>query len=486
MVQHPNLESGYTTFCSTLKERLQTQSAMTTVEPATVAAAGNTVAGLTAAVSHLSDPDLAVFFGKEKGWQEKTWAMYDLIGEVKYAVGYYANSCSKAKIVVQQETLQGEILKVEDPQVLEIADNILRQLVLGNGSLKNLLKLVAASLKVSGECWLLADTDETLNTDVLKFLPKNEIRKQASSWEKQIYTERGAVWEQVPPGAVTRIYNPHPKNPRLATSNLQSAISAAETLLSLEASIRAVTGSRTNAGILKIPEELNLIGSVTAGQAGHETGQDESPSFKQQLFDSLSEPIADPAAASAVVPYILFGSAEYLKQVELLQLSRDYDENLPKLLEKCLSRIGTSLDLPSGLIFEPEQNTHWSSWHLSADFVRVSAEPGLTVFTDGLNQGLFHPALRENGVTNFWAYKLAPDVSGMIQQPNLTANALDAYKLGAISTEAFIYHLGFNPDEINPHPTVPGTPRTSEGVQPDRPQTDVVIPQRGETPDTAG
>lgn len=438
---------------------------------------------LTGSVHYLSDPDIKEAFDRSKvEWQKKAWALYDLVPEIKFAVEYFANSIAQAKIIVGKIE-EGRVVKADNETVLNIGESILSKMGDTHFSQSEFLRITTQNLKVAGEVWVISDFDED-GEEIFKLYSSKHVSydtfKDQISVKKYDKEQGRKIDAPINPETQTafRIYRAHPDDQLQPTSNIRSIIPEGETLLRLDRLVRATAHSKIHAGVMAVPNEIDF--GKPANVASHESGYSKSDPLQEQIFEALSEPISDEGSASTVVPMVMRGPAEFLDKVRHLALGREFDQLLPELQEKYIRRIATGIDMPAALLLGQQDSTHWTAWHFSADFVRSHAVPTLSLICDSLTVSVLHGLLRRNNVEDFKDYCFWFDETMLVQQPNKTANAIDAYKLGALSKTAFLHHLGFSSSEASDDDVVPGTPRTSEGVQPDRPFSGGVQPDQGE------
>lgn len=411
-------------------------------------------------------------------WQTKAWALYDQLGEVRFAAEYFGNAISQACILPAEiDNSKVRTVRTEVEQVNEVANRILSELTGDHHGLDQVLRQIAIALFTVGEIWLVGE-------------PAREgarIRRNADGSQRrtlqlvsalEVKSKQGVegFYDSTHPRAERdgfvrfqgnqtriRIYRPDPRNRRRATSNLQGVLHIGATLLMLDRLTKGTIKSRTHAGILKVPSEISF-----GSNPGFKSPVDGDP-LTQKLTDNLAAPIEDPDSAASTVPMVLRGAAEYLDDVELLSLERDFDEFLPVLMDKYVRRMALGLDLPAEVLTGMGNANHWASWFLSAEFVRLHAKPFLNLVTGVLTKKLLHPELESAGVEDFERFCFTFDELALVVQANKSQNARDAFRDGVISAEAYRHHLGFAESDAAAEEPGPVGPAGREPVDVENP-----------------
>ena len=398
-----------------------------------------------------AESKLLDFNKTSQSWQREAWAVYDCVPEVKFSAEFIGANLSKARFRLAKS--DGTRL-VEAPEIVRFEEPVLNELFLTNSaggghSIAQMVRVVAINLVIAGEIWLIKSHDER----GFKVIPCDIIERRGDSLGVSGNSGFKAFRSD---DVVIRIYRPHPKNPDLATSNLASCLPQAKNLVMLDKLIAATAKSNMANGIFLVPTEIDFI------------PENPEDTLTDVLYDHLTEPINDLDSAASVAPMVIEAASEYLDDFEHFTFNRDFDEHLTELRKQEIERIARGLDLPTELVLGIANLNHWATFSLSNSFIRSHAIPMLQLIADALTTKILHPTLQKGNVADYQKYCVTFDETSLVTQPNKTANAIDAYKLGALSPEALLKYLGFNPDDIADIVADPGTPRTSEGVQTDR------------------
>jgi hypothetical protein len=311
-------------------------------------------------------------------WQREAWEYYDAIGEVKYAFQLVGAVMSRLRIAAAlildedaapvsvsshiadrdaqnaEERVEFARKELSPPdsftdEVLTYARKLVRDLSSGHGGMSGLLRDFAVNVSIPGECylvnhqnrWQIYSTSEIIirTTDKKAFLRKFRTSTNGVGAGPSRYDE------ELPASTfIGRIWRPHPRYTYEPDSSMLALRDACSELLTLQQMIRGVARSRMNAGILFVPDGLSVAASNLT-----EDGDDDDI-FEQELYDSMTAPISDEAAASAVVPMIVRGPGELSANLKHIQFSREADQWLITRADRVLESIMQGIDVPKDLV----------------------------------------------------------------------------------------------------------------------------------------
>lgn len=443
---------------------------------------------LTASVYTVDDPEIRSVIRSQE-WQDKAWALYDKVPEIRFAIEFFASAISSAKFIIGER--QGSrIVANTDPRVQELGDRVLAMLRGKRHSTAQLTRLLVINIEVAGDVWLISDTD-TDGNEFVEVFSSDEVKSKSIGGSLQVGRNvEGRFVEFRSDQSQLFGFKPHPKKSTEPTSNLQALISSGEIQLWLDRMHRSTARSQSHAGLLVAPSELTFKPAPDGAGSNAKSVNPGGDSLDKKIFNTFSNSIDNERAGHAVAPAVMRGAGEHLDKVRHINLHRPFDEHLPALTELNIRRIATGLNMPAEIVLGQGSLTHWSAWQSSAEFQRSHAKPHLEFITDLFTNGLLLPLLIEEGVDDPSRYCVWFDETAMVIQPNRTANALDAHKLGVISDASLRHHLGFTEEDA---PTDEEqerrnrTPRTSEGVQTDRGEQVGIQPDNGEeAPEESG
>lgn len=132
-----------------------------------------------------ADAGFRKFAAQQVEWQSDAWAMYDLVGELRFVVDNLASRSSKAHFYVGEQSEKN----VDLPQVTEnqeLAD-LLSTIGGGQSGLSRIIERLVANLKIPGEGWLVG-------------LPKDMIPQDEDDAEDhRVTSSAGQAVEMTPP-----------------------------------------------------------------------------------------------------------------------------------------------------------------------------------------------------------------------------------------------------------------------------------------------
>lgn len=418
----------------------------------------------------------------QQGWQTRSFLYYEQCGEVWYAAQFYARALAKLELSVKRVDPAAPTGGEEDVNLASVQDYVARIQDPGGGR-SNLLGAYGRLMFLTGEAYLLCtsaddpydqpdsedggdglddDDDPEIaveasadgQTEVWEFVSTDELRatgdgsftryKAPSLNAEQINEVDDDDYEPIDGKAVAyRFWRRHPRYSALADAPMRGILDLCEELLILTMAVRARAVSRVaGSGFLLIPEELSPAPLNPTG--------DENPLEDPLITDiaeSMVQPIKDQGSASAVVPFILRGRAQYLDSVRLLTLS-DPDKFYPEtgLRTECIRRMAIGLDMPPEALIGTEDANHWTAWSIDEQTWKAHLQPIAQMLVDDLTASYLRPAMLADGVANPQQYVVTYDASAIINHPDRTTDAKDLWDRLVISDEALREATGFEDD----------------------------------------
>lgn len=381
-------------------------------------------------------------------WQSRAFAYYDLLGEIKYAASFYSRALSQLTLYAAERDENGDIVATENEVVKAAVERIQDP----GGGRTTLLANYGRLMFLAGEAYLLVTVDadgierwEMLSTDELRIQEGIYTRYKAPSLAATEYREvSDDDFEpmDVKQAVAYRIWQRHPRYSALADSTMQGVLDLAEELVLLTRAVRARARSRlAGSGILFISEDFSTAPLEPEG--------DEDPNADPFLVDltrAMMSPISDEGTSSAVVPLIVRGPIDAIKDgikhVQIIDPTQLYPET--GLRYECVKRIAIGLDMPPAELLGIESATHWSAWLIDEQSWKAHLQPKAQQFVDDISSAYLRPFLREQGVKDWQRYCIAYDATAIINHPDRGKDAKDAYDRRAIGKEALRTALAFN------------------------------------------
>lgn len=407
---------------------------------------------LTAAGEKVTKAQIESYRRLIQPWQARAFAYYDLLGEIKFASQFYSRSIANLRLFIAKTDDQGESEEVEDEPDIQAYLERIRD---PGGGRSSLLASYGRLMFLTGECMLFVSENEDtgeeqwemLSTDELKTVQGSYVRLKAPSLMQQQYqVADDDEYEAVSPQAVAyRLWRRHPRYSALADSTMQGVLEICEELVLLTQAVRARARSRlAGSGILFISEDF--------GTPPLEPAPDEDPEedvFLEALTEAMTAPLLDEGTASAVVPLVVRGSTEAIKDgvkhVQIIDPTQLYPET--GLRAECIKRIAMGLDLPPEILLGVTDANHWSAWVVQEETWKAHLQPIAQQLVDDLTSAYLRPALRAAGVNNWQDYCIDYDAAEIINHPDRTKDAKDLYEARAIGKTALRDAAGFEDDD---------------------------------------
>lgn len=377
------------------------------------------------------------------GYSSAAWDMFETVPEVGAYADWIANAMTGAHLFAGKMGPDGEVIPAGDNErasqlVASIAGGPMGQGVfLGNSG---------TQLAVAGDMWvvIIPDTEsDNLASDRWIVLSTEEVAVQRGRIKATIDGEELEIPEYDPDGqndvtapAYFRIWKPSPRRHAQATSPVIRSLTILEELRLLNAAVAAIARSRiTGRGILLVPS-----GTRFPATPGDEQSED---SLLDTFIEVASTAIREPESAAATVPIVLEIPGDLINGVKWLQFNSEFDAMALQLRDEAIRRFAAGADVPAEILLGLGDASHWGAWAITAEALRMGAEPKLGLVCDGLTTEWLRPILEAEGAADAAEWMVWYDTSGLRSSSNKGASALEAYKLKLISGEAARRELGF-------------------------------------------
>lgn len=409
-------------------------------------------------------------------WQREAWEYYDAIGEVKYAFQLVGAVMSRLRIAASlvldedatpvsigsfiadreaqnaEERVEFARKQITPPdsftdEVLSYARVLVRDLGSGHGGISGLLRDFAVNLSIPGECylvnyqgrWQIYSTSEIVirRGDKKVFLRKFRTNSTGVGAGPSQYDE------ELPPSTfIGRIWRPHPRFTYEPDSSMLALRDPCNELLTLQQMIRGVARSRMNAGILFVPDGLSVAASVLTED------DDDEDLFEQELYESMTAPISDEAAASAIVPMIVRGPGELSDQLKHIQFGREADQWLITRADRVLESIMQGIDVPKDLVTGLANVKYSNAVVIDESLYKSHIEPLALLFCDAVTTMYLRPAMKSQfpDLTDEDLMSLCVwyDPSEVVSRPDPANSANDGYDKFVLSGSAWRRAHGFS------------------------------------------
>ena len=391
-----------------------------------------------------------------QAWQWESFRYYQTIGEIWFCAQFYSRALQQLRLFVGVKDKSGEIDEVDNnPAAMAILDDVQDP----GGGRTGMLAAYGQLQWLIGEGYMLVtpsdDPSEPRNS--WEFVSPSELQVWQGSYllrqqspglpiRNIKYAEDPSKWDPTDPdtGIAYRYWRRSPQFSAQADAPMRGCLLLCDELERLTAAVRARAVSRlAGAGILKVPDEIS--------QPPLEAVGDENPQediFLRDLINAAVNPISDPGTASAVVPMIVRGAAEYLKELQMLQIHNP-EETYPEegLRSECIRRIALSLDFPPEVLLGTADVNRWNAWQIDEQTWKVHLAPVARQFCENLTSSYFRPAARDEGIENWENLVVWFDAADVVNHPDRSKDAKDLYALGALSLETLREACGFDDDD---------------------------------------
>ena len=380
---------------------------------------------------------------KNTGTASLAWDMFETVPEVGTYADWISNAMSGASLFAGKRGPDGT---VQDAADNTRASQLVAAIAGGLSGQANLLGDFGTQLSVAGDSWLVIIPDpesDTFAGDRWVVLSTEEVRAQRGKVTATVDGEEIDIPEfdpEVPqdpdaPVAI-RIWKPSPRRREQATSPVIRSLAILEELRLLNAAVAAIARSRiTGRGILLVP-----AGTRFPTQPGQDQAED---SLLDTFIEVASTAIREPESAAATVPIVLEIPGDLISGVKWLQFSSEFDTMAIQLRDEAIRRFATGADVPAEVLMGLGDANHWGAWALTAEALRMGAEPKLALVCDALTTEWLQPLLEAEGEEDADEWIVWYDTSGLRSSSNKSASALEAFKEGLINAEAARRELGF-------------------------------------------
>ncbi|MEU4228287.1 hypothetical protein AB0F17_28670 [Nonomuraea sp. NPDC026600] len=377
-------------------------------------------------------------------WQVEAWSMYDLVGELRFAVNWLASAISRCRLVPARR-----VTGSDEPEIITDgpAAELLADWAGGLAGQAQLLRRATQQLVVAGDTYIVGRTlpggaDDEVGEEEWRAYSTEETSWSGAGW--QVNPGDGAI----PVGAQDHIFRcwlPHPRRYVEAESSVRSALPVLRELHGLTQRVSAEIDSRlAGAGLLILPQEFQFPAGQSAQSGDARDGEDD---FINTLIDYMVTPISDRASASAVVPLVITAPGEHIGQAQLIQFWSELDDRSKELREEALDRFARSADMPPEVIKGLSDSNHWSAWAISEDGVQMHVAPLLGILCLAFTVGWYRPSLAELGVEDADEYLVWMDTSPLELKPDKSEAAKELYDRLEIGGDTLRRETGFGEDD---------------------------------------
>lgn len=386
--------------------------------------------------------------GIEAGDSNAAWFYWSRIPELRYVSRYIANALSVATLYAGRvDGTGGPPQRLSDDHP---ATQLVRDFAGGYVGQTDLLDRLGLHLTVAGDSVLIGPKNGTASLQA----PFDQWRVYST---QEVHSRNGKIFllfpgnakeVQIPAGAMAvRVWRPHPKLWWDADSPVKGSFQVLKELDMLNMHIISSAASRlVGAGLLGIPEELDLPGSDT------ETEGTEVDQFVALLIEVMSMAKKNPESPAAQIPVMVRGPADYIDKIKHFDFSTEFSQMVPELRMGAIRRLALGMDVPPEILLGSENSTSWSAWQTDESTLRVHLIPLLQLITSSLTVGWLRPMLDQLPLSDAQKEELPNivihfDVSGLKIHQDISGDAQALYDRFGIDSDTLRMAIGYSSDQ---------------------------------------
>lgn len=422
----------------------------------------------------------------DEGWQIEAWRHYDLNEQLHNSAEYVGSACSLIRLYIAEVDENGRVQDeiTDDNEIASIVDTLFG----GPASKAEILRNIAISLTVAGECYLIGKAGTGRAADQWMVSAPSEV-KRTSNNEYKINVGNG-IPISLKPGrdVIIRVWTPHPRKSRLSDSPVRAALPLLYEMEQFRGFLNAQLNSRiANAVILPVPSTL----STPRGDSTAATSDD----VYQQIYEVVTSNLAGKGTAAQVAPVLWPMPLEELQAmagIEPIRFDSPLSEQMINLRQEARMRLATGMNVPIDIQLGARDSSHWSIWWSGEEFILKTVAPLMNRIVEAITLAWLIPALKKLG-KNPDRYTFAYDTAPLANSANKLADTLNLYQQGLVSGEEVRRQGGYTPaaapsseeeqkrfvkEVILRDPSTFGTPKIREaaGVEIDTEVPDMATP----------
>lgn len=386
------------------------------------------------------------------GWATDAYTFADEIGEVGFVVGLSATAGAQCDFRVEQfDPLDKLWKRSADDRPQRVMDAFVGP----QGGQAELIRKGFLHLNIAGEGILLGTPTEELGVStglVWEFLSSQEVIIPRSGPPKR--KADGVTAEELADDTyVARMWRSHPRFSKLSDSQLRRVLSICREITTLSQMVEAIARSRLSAGILFVPDEMELPTADTEAD-GSDDGADDDQGlgqFIELLEGHLKAPVEDRSSAASLVPLIIRGPSALKDSIGLIDISRNLDTWAQELRQESLNRLASGLDIDPSVIKGAGTLTHWNLFAIDSGFITKHVRPTGELIADFVTVAYLRPMLEEfegcDSNTSLM-FRLAFDPSAIMARTDEAASSRVLHDMDILSDTTLVRANGFDETDL--------------------------------------
>lgn len=393
-------------------------------------------------------------------WQARAGIYNDSLPILGFCHDYVRDALSRVRPIaaIESEDPQAPpvpLSKDTAPDGLdpELCDQILQRLA----PFPEYMGSVAFRLDVYGECYvaMIEDDVDGDGEEHCRVFSPLEVYVQGEQWrwKRDAVDQLGVPFK---PGApFWRIWQSSHSYSVLPYSHMIRLLLPSEELLLLSQLVSSIATSRiaTIGKLVVIADEFSLESATADGQSSTEDagdGEALSDTFFEDLFAMMTAAINNPKSAAAMTPPIIRGPHDLVKDgINVVDISRTFEETLLKLRQEAREEIATGVNLPREIPLGVGSTNHWNAEAIKEETWLNHLEPRAMAVTSSTTTAFYRPALLANGVDPAIVRRcvVGYDPTWFLGTPDRADGADEGLKDYAISLSTWREAKGYNEDD---------------------------------------
>lgn len=310
------------------------------------------------------------------------------------------------------------------------------------GGLEDVSRRFGQQYSVDGQAWFV--TYNKGGHAVVESMSNNELGSNGQKFYRKV--NGNGVTKDLPRGAkATRVWRRDPERSHLAETPLEALSADMETLIALNAALRARVRSRlASAGILFLPNSLVI---ASPAEAPDGTGQP-NLSVTRALLEAMAAAIENPESPEAVMPIVVEGPDDAGALIRHVTLDRLIEDNEMRLRNELRDNIRDGMDAPKNIISDEIPNVnHWNQASIKMEMWEHTVAPIGDILWEGLSQVVLRPWLEKKGVDDAFRYRWRCDRDSVQIRNNQDEKTRVAIDRNLVSDTAARRRLGISEDD---------------------------------------
>lgn len=387
-------------------------------------------------------------------WQKDCYRHFEICGEARYAATYFGNALSRMTLHAATMTSKGPVRQESGQAVDDLA-----ALFAGKAGQAQMLKAIGIHLVIAGECFVVGrvQVDELDGEeDYWEVVSVLEMKVSGDKWTIH-YGEKMADVVLTEEDVVIRIWTPHPAKRIEADSPFRSLLPILSEIEWLTKHIFKQVSSRlTGSGILAITQGIDFPPARDA-DGKPKAVANEAEGFMLALGENMLEPINNPAAPEAAVPYIISVNEEVMKNggkvADFIKFWSELDANAKELRDEAIRRFAVGMDLEPEAVLGMSSNSgtgggtstgvsHWGAWQIEESTIKLHIEPMAETIVNAFTMGYLRPLT--GNPTDLVVY----DSTTLKLRPDRSKESLELNDRGIIKDAVTAKENGFTDDDL--------------------------------------